>query len=110
MDISDTVNKIRDDEEEQLDIQQEMEDIQIELYHNALDALETIREMHDLMAEMKGMWSGFELDSPFRAMVEDLQNIDPEYITLGSVALVLDGAAGLEVYMAKSDKTWVQIK
>lgn len=40
----------------------------------------------------------------------DLQNIDPEYITLGSVALVLDGTAGLEVYMAKSDKTWVQIK
>ena len=40
----------------------------------------------------------------------DLQNIDPEYITLGSVALVLDGAAGLEVYMAKSDKTCVQIK
>ena len=40
----------------------------------------------------------------------DLQNIDPEYITLGSVALVLDGAAGLEIYMAKSDKTWVQIK
>lgn len=40
----------------------------------------------------------------------DLQNINPEYITLGSVALVLDGAAGLEVYMAKSDKTWVQIK
>ena len=40
----------------------------------------------------------------------DLQNIDPEYITLGSVALVLDGNAGLEVYMAKSDKTWVQIK
>lgn len=40
----------------------------------------------------------------------DLQNIDPEYITLGSVALVLDGTTGLEVYMAKSDKTWVQIK
>lgn len=40
----------------------------------------------------------------------DLQNINPDYITLGSVALVLDGAAGLEVYMAKSDKTWVQIK
>lgn len=40
----------------------------------------------------------------------DLQNINPEYITLGSVALVLDGTTGLEVYMAKSDKTWVQIK
>ena len=39
----------------------------------------------------------------------DLQNIDPEYITLGSVALVLDGNAGLEVYMAKSDKTWVKL-
>lgn len=40
----------------------------------------------------------------------DLQNIDPQYITLGSVALVLDGTTGLEVYMAKSDKTWIQIK
>ena len=40
---------------------------------------------------------------------DDLQTIDPKYITLGSVAIVLKGAAGLEVYMATSDKEWVQL-
>lgn len=38
---------------------------------------------------------------------EDLQQIDPKYISLGSTAIVLEGAnGGFEVYMAKSDKTW----
>lgn len=41
--------------------------------------------------------------------VADLQNIDPKYITLGSVAIVLKGAAGLEVYMATSNKEWVNL-
>lgn len=36
----------------------------------------------------------------------DLQDINPSEITLGSTAIVLDGELGLEVYMAKSDKTW----
>lgn len=40
---------------------------------------------------------------------DDLENIDPKYITLGSVAIVLKGAAGLEVYMATSDKEWVPL-
>ena len=39
----------------------------------------------------------------------DLQNIDPRCITLGSVAIVLQGTNGLEVYMATSDKQWVKI-
>ncbi len=39
----------------------------------------------------------------------DLASIDPKYITLGSVAIVLKGAAGLEVYMATSDKEWVNL-
>ena len=39
----------------------------------------------------------------------DLQNIDPQYITLGSVAIVLQGSAGLEVYMATSQKEWVSL-
>ena len=34
----------------------------------------------------------------------DLQNIDPKYITLGSVAIVLQGESGLEVYIATSNK------
>ena len=39
----------------------------------------------------------------------DLDTIDPQYINLGSVAIVLKGATGLEVYMATSDKEWVSI-
>lgn len=39
----------------------------------------------------------------------DLDKIDPKYITLGSIALVLKGSAGIEVYMATSDKEWVEL-
>ena len=39
----------------------------------------------------------------------DMDNIDPRYITLGSVCIVLEGDVGLEVYMAKSNKEWVQL-
>lgn len=40
---------------------------------------------------------------------EDLETIDPKYITLGSTAIVLKGAAGLEVYMADSNKEWIPL-
>ena len=39
----------------------------------------------------------------------DLNNIDPEYINLGSVAIVLHGSVGIEVYMADSNKQWVSL-
>lgn len=41
--------------------------------------------------------------------VADLDNIDPEYINLGSTAIVLHGSAGIEVYMADSNKQWVSL-
>ena len=41
--------------------------------------------------------------------IADLDNIDPEYINLGSTAIVLHGSAGIEVYMADSNKTWVSL-
>ena len=41
--------------------------------------------------------------------VADMANIDPKYITLGSVAIVLKGSAGFEAYMATSDKEWVNL-
>lgn len=41
---------------------------------------------------------------------EDKQNINPEYITLGSVCIVLEGeTGGLEVYMANSNKEWIAL-
>ena len=39
----------------------------------------------------------------------DLTTIDPQYITLGSVAIVLQGTTGFEVYMATSTKQWIKI-
>lgn len=41
--------------------------------------------------------------------IADLNNIDPKYITLGSVAVVLQGDAGVEIYMATSNKEWVEL-
>lgn len=37
----------------------------------------------------------------------DLEKIDPNYINLGSTAIVLQGEDGVELYMATSTKTWV---
>ena len=39
----------------------------------------------------------------------DLAQIDPQYITMGSIAIVIDGGAGLEVYMANSQKEWINL-
>lgn len=39
----------------------------------------------------------------------DLQAIEPQYITMGSTAIIIDGANGLEVYMANSKKQWINI-
>lgn len=41
--------------------------------------------------------------------VEDLQNIDSQYINLGSTATVLSGENGLEIYIANSNKEWILI-
>ena len=39
----------------------------------------------------------------------DLQAIDKQYIVLGSTAIVLEGDVGFEVYMANSQKQWINI-
>lgn len=39
----------------------------------------------------------------------DLQNIEPQYITMGSVATVIEGPDGFAVYMANSQKQWINL-
>ena len=39
----------------------------------------------------------------------DLQNIESKYIILGSIAIVLEGSGGVEVYMANSSKQWIAL-
>ena len=39
--------------------------------------------------------------------IADMNNIDSQYITLGSVCIVITGeSGGLDVYIAGSDKQW----
>ena len=42
--------------------------------------------------------------------IEDRANINPEYITLGSICIVVEGENNeLEVYIANSNKEWKSI-
>lgn len=42
--------------------------------------------------------------------IEDRANIDPKYITLGSICIVVEGENNeLEVYIANSNKEWKSI-
>lgn len=41
--------------------------------------------------------------------VSDLLTIDPQYVTMGSVATVISGDTGFEVYMANSQKQWINL-
>lgn len=41
--------------------------------------------------------------------ISDLQKIDPKYITMGSIATVIEGESGFEVYMANSKKQWINL-
>ena len=41
--------------------------------------------------------------------LSDLSKIDPQYITMGSIATVIEGDTGFEVYMANSQKQWINI-
>ena len=40
---------------------------------------------------------------------EDMKKINPECITLGSVAIVLRSDDGVVMYMAASDKEWIRL-
>ena len=39
----------------------------------------------------------------------DLSAIEPRYVTMGSVAIVIQGDSGFEVYMANSKKEWINL-
>lgn len=41
--------------------------------------------------------------------VTDLSKINPQYITMGSIATVIEGETGFEVYMANSKKQWINL-
>ena len=40
---------------------------------------------------------------------DDLAALDPQYVTMGSTAIVIDGESGFEVYMANSQGQWINL-
>lgn len=40
---------------------------------------------------------------------DDLVTLDPQYVTMGSTAIVIDGESGFEVYMANSQGQWINL-
>lgn len=78
-DYEDTMNQIRDDEEEQLDIAHQIEDIQIDLYQRSLDMLDTMHDINDIAAQMKGFFTKLATDDPFRALTEGAQAFEDSF-------------------------------
>ena len=73
------MNQIRDDEEEQLDLAHEIEDIQIDLYQRSLDMLDTMHDINDIAAKMKGFFTKLATDDPFRALTESAQAFENSF-------------------------------
>ena len=74
-DYQDTCDKIRDDTQQILDNMYEMEDIQIELFQNATESVDKLKELKDAESWFKGFYSGKDKDSPFRAMIVDADKL-----------------------------------
>lgn len=62
-----------------------IEDLRIQAFNDAMDAIDTIQDLNDTMSELKGLWTGLSSDSPFRKMVEDSSKLE-DYFNLAAGA------------------------
>ena len=56
-----------------------IEDINIEIYKVSLEAIENLKDLNEVHAEFAGFLSGFKTDSPLRALIEDLDELNNSY-------------------------------
>ena len=56
-----------------------IEDINIEIYKVSLEAIENLKDLNEVHAEFAGFLSGFKSDSPLRALIEDLDELNNSY-------------------------------
>ena len=63
----------------------EIEDLRIQAFNDAMDAVDNIQDLNDTMSELKGLWTGLSSDSPFRKMVEDTSKLE-DYFNLAAGA------------------------
>nr|DAU16583.1 MAG TPA: minor tail protein [Caudoviricetes sp.] len=62
-----------------------IEDLRIQAFNDAMDAIDNIQDLNDTMSELKGLWTGLSSDSPFRKMVEDASKLE-DYFNLAAGA------------------------
>lgn len=62
-----------------------IEDLRIQAFNDAMDAVDNIQDLNDTMSELKGLWTGLSSDSPFRKMVEDASKLE-DYFNLAAGA------------------------
>lgn len=61
------------------DLEDAIEDIAIAVYQASQEAIDNLKELREGWAEMEGFFSGLEIDSPFRALIEDGYKLDEIY-------------------------------
>jgi chromosome segregation ATPase len=69
-------DKIRDDTEQILENEHEMEDIAIDLFQTATKTVDTLKDLNESKGWLQGLFTNRESDSPFRALVEDLNLLE----------------------------------
>lgn len=62
-----------------------IEDLRIQAFNDAMDAVDNIQDLNDTMSELKGLWTGLSSDSPFRKMIEDASKLE-DYFNLAAGA------------------------
>lgn len=61
------------------DLDDAIEDIRIDAWKASTEAIDNLKELRESAAELEGFFSGYESDSPFRALIEDAYKLDNIY-------------------------------
>ena len=103
-------DKIRDDTEQILENEHEMEDIAIDLFQTATKTVDTLKDLNESKGWLQGLFTNRESDSPFRALVEDLNLLEGLFGTTTTNAnlffkTMIDGATD-----AASKQFWIDAR
>jgi hypothetical protein len=69
-------NSIKETLKEIEDANDAIEDLMIDTFNTSLDAIDNLRELNELMAELHQIGTGLKSDNPFRELAELLEEID----------------------------------
>lgn len=68
-------NSILETEKEIEDFYDQIEDLQIEAFQKAVDAVDNIKDLQETLIDFNAVFTGLNSDSPFRDMITSLENL-----------------------------------